>query len=337
MTIPKPPPATIRDVAQRAGVSVATVSRIINETGPVAAETVARVQQAMDDLKYIPKAAARNLSNRKTDTIGLLFTDIHGDFFAPLLSGIESTARAAGYDLLISTAGRGSARLDLPVGPHNTDGLLVFANSVGEMALRRYFELGFPMVLVHQSPPEGMEIPAVTVENKAASRKIVTHLIERHGRRRIVLLQGPADQEDSHWREIGYRQALASCGIALDEGLIAPGDFDRNVATASITRLLQEGIPFDAVFSGDDEAAVGVLAALSAAGVKVPEEVAVAGFDDQRLSAYLNPPLTTVRAPTEQVGCAAAEQLIRLIRTGEAEPLILLSTDLIVRRSCGCE
>ncbi len=336
MTILKTAPATIRDVAQRAGVSVATVSRIINETGPVAAETVARVRQAMEELKYIPKAAARNLSNRKTDTIGLLLTDIHGDFFAPLLSGIEAMSRSAGYDLLISTSSRAPSRLDLPVGPHNTDGLLIFANSVAEVALRRYYELGFPMVLIHQLPPEGMEIPAVTVENKAASCKIVEHLIERHARRRIVLLRGPADQDDSRWREIGYRQALESHGLGLDEQLVAQGDFDRNVAAASIARLLQEGVSFDAVFSGDDESSVGVLAALHEAGVKVPEEVAVVGFDDQRLSSYLNPPLTTVRAPTEQVGHAAAEQLIRLIRTGEAEPTILLPTEMIVRRSCGC-
>jgi LacI family transcriptional regulator len=334
----KPSSVTIFDVAKRAGISPATVSRVLNQTAVVAPETVARVQAAMAELKYVPRTAARNLATRKTNTLGLVLTDIHGDFFVPLLSGIESAAREAGFDLLISASGRPTPRSEFPrsLGAHNTDGLLVFADSLGEAGLTHCYEQGVPMVLIHQTPPGSMDIPCVTVENKAASRKMVEHLIETHGRRRIIFLKGPEGQEDSYWREMGYREALEAYDIPFDPNRVAPGEFDRTVAATSVKQLLTAGLEMDAVFSGDDEAAVGVLEALQAAGKRVPQDVAVVGFDDQRLSAYLIPPLTTVRAPTERVGYEAAQQLVKLIRTGQADLLTLLPTEMIIRRSCGC-
>jgi len=334
----KTPSVTIFDVAKRAGISPATVSRVLNKTALVAPETVSRVQVAMAELQYVPRTAARSLATRKTNTLGLLLTDIHGDFFVPLLSGIETATSEAGFDLLISTSGRPSPRIEFPrsLGGHNTDGLLIFADSLGEDGLVHCYESGLPIVLIHRSPPNSMDIPCVTVENKAASRKIVEHLIQVHGRRRIAFLKGPERQEDSYWREMGYRDALEAQGIPFDPKLVAPGEFDRDVAATSIKHLLAAGVEMDAIFSGDDEAAVGVLEALQTAGKRVPEDVAVVGFDDQRLSAYLVPPLTTVRAPTERVGYEAARQLVKLTRTGQAERLTLLPTEMIIRRSCGC-
>lgn len=329
---------TIFDVAKRAGISPATVSRVLNKTAIVAPETVTRVQVAMTELKYVPRTAARNLATRKTNTLGLLLTDIHGDFFVPLLSGVEAATSEAGFDLLISTSGRPSPRKEFPrsLGGHNTDGLLIFADSLGEDGLAQCYESGLPIVLIHRSPPNSMDIPCVTVENKAASHKIVEHLIQVHGRRRIAFLKGPERQEDSYWRELGYRDALEAHGIPFDPQWVAPGEFDREVAATSVRHLLAAGVEMDAIFSGDDEAAVGVLEALQTAGKRVPEDMAVVGFDDQRLSAYLVPPLTTVRAPTERVGYEAAQQLVKLIRTGQAERLTLLPTEMIIRRSCGC-
>ena len=329
---------TIIDVAKRAGVSVATVSRVLNNSAIVTSETVARVQDAITELHYVPRTAARNLAARKTNTLGLLLSDIHGDFFAPLLSGIEAATSEAGFDLLISTSGRPTPRIEFPrsLGAHNTDGLLIFADSLGETGLAYCYELGFPMVLIHRSPPSLMDIPCVTVENKAASRKIVEHLIKAHGRRRIAFLRGPEGHEDSYWRETGYREALEAHDIPFEPCLVAPGEFNRDAAAASVKDLLAAGIEMDAIFSGDDEAAVGVLDALQKAGKRVPEDIAVVGFDDQRLSAYLMPPLSTVRAPTERVGYQATQQLVKLIRTGQADRLTLLPTEMIIRRSCGC-
>jgi DNA-binding LacI/PurR family transcriptional regulator len=329
---------TIRDVAKRAGISVATISRYINKTAPVSDEVSERIRDAMTELKFIPHINAQRLATSKTHTLGMLVTEMHGDFFSPMFSGIEKVASEAGFDLLISSSARSGSHQEFPspLGPHNTDGILVFWDSLSEAGIRRTYELGFPVVLIHQTSPDGLNIPCVTVENKAASKRIVDHLIETHGRQRIVFMRGPENNEDSFWRETGYRQALEMHGIPFDPQLVLAGDFERTVAQASLEKFLAAGTPFDAVFSGDDESAVGVLTALHAAGKRIPEDVSVVGFDDQRMSAYLNPPLTTVRAPTEEVGRMAAQQLVKLIRTSHAEELVLLPTEIIFRRSCGC-
>ena len=331
-------PPSIDDVAKLAGVSISTVSRVVNRNVPVSEEVVTRVEAAMKQLNYVPRVAARNLATRRTNTVGLLLSDLLGDFFPPLLNGIETMVRENGLDLLISTAGRQGPYDQLPrsLGNHNTDGLLVFSGSLTNEGVEHAHSSGLPLVLIHQSPPAGLNIPCVTVENKAASHKIVEHLIVTHRRRRIALLRGPRDNGDAHWREMGYREALAAHNIDFDPALAGAGEFERDVARATIDSMLTSGATFDAVYTGDDEAAVGALVALEAHGIRVPEDVSVVGFDDQRLAAILHPPLTTVRAPTEQVGAEAARQLIRLIRTGSADPLTLLPTEIIFRRSCGC-
>jgi LacI family transcriptional regulator len=331
-------PPGIDDVARRAKVSISTVSRVINGSAPVSPEIAARVEAALRELNYTPRVAARNLATRRTNTIGVLLSEVLGDFFQPLLTGIETVARENGYEILISLTGVTQPQDDRvrPFGLHNTDGLLIFAGSLTPAGIAQAHATGLPLVLIHQSPPAGLNIPCVTVENKAASRKIVEHLIVTHRRRRIVLLRGPDDNEDARWRELGYREALAAHNLAVDPLLIGAGDFEREVARATIEKMLAAGVPFDAIFTGDDEAAVGVMLALEARGARVPEEVSVVGFDDQRLATILHPPLTTVRAPTEQVGQEAARQLIKLMRTGGADPLTLLPTELVFRRSCGC-
>lgn len=337
MTKNKPSSITIRDVAHQAGVSVATVSRYINQNAPISPEVAARLQEVMEELNYVPHAGARKLATNKTQTIGLVLSDISGDFFAPLLNGIEAGTSEYGFDLLISSTRQLERRKgQLPIGPHNVDGLLIFTDSLDAEDLKQFYARHFPMVMIHQTPPEALHIPCVTVENKAASNKLVTHLIEEHGKRKIVFVSGPEQQEDSFWRETGYREALAAHGIRFDPDLVIPGDFDRNVAVVSTQKLIESGISFDAIFSADDDSAIGVLTALHNAGRKVPEEVAVVGFDDQRMSPYLTPPLTTVRAPTEEVGHQAVVQLIKLIQGQKAALLTLLPTEIVIRCSCGC-
>jgi DNA-binding LacI/PurR family transcriptional regulator len=327
---------TIRDVAQAAGVSVATVSRFINQTGQIAEETRIRVQRTMDELHYVPSVSARNLATNRTNTIGLVLTEIVGEFFTPMLEGIEKVTSAANFNLLISTSSRPQSDSHLAMGPKNTDGLLIFLDSITPAELNSLYAAEFPIVLIYQSPPPGMKIPCVTIENKAASRRIMDHLIEVHGRKRIVFLRGPEGNEDSYWRETGYEQSLLAHQIQPDPALIGIGEYDREVAKRSIQKMLAEGVQFDAIFSSDDESAIGVYAALQEADLRIPEDIPVVGFDDQLLSSYIHPSLTTIHAPTREVGQEAARQLISLIRTGSVVPLTLLPTELIIRESCGC-
>jgi LacI family transcriptional regulator len=331
---------TIRDVARKADVSVATVSRYINRNAPVSSEVAERLHQVMTEMRYVPHAAARNLASRKTHVVGLLLNNLHNDFFVPLLNGVEAVIRSKGYNLIIATYHASSRNgTPPPIGPHNTDGLLVFSDGLVDDDLINLNGRGFPMVLVHRTSPPSVSIPSVTVENTEITHKLVEHLIQVHGKRRIMFLRGPASQEDSMRREAGYKSALQANGIPLDEALVLNGEFERDVAYQSMHEFLRNGkrVAFDAVFTGDDDAAIGVLRALHQHHIRVPEDVAVTGFDDLGFAPFLNPPLTTVRAPTEAVGRIATERLFDLLEHGPSDEGLILPTEIIFRRSCGCQ
>jgi LacI family transcriptional regulator len=333
-----PAPPTISDVARRAGVSIATVSRVLNGSTPVAEKTAARVASAIGELAFVPRAAARGLASHRTHTLGLVLPEIGREFFLPLLRGIEAEARCAGFDLLIETTRTpDTARRSLGgLGAHNTDGLIIFTDSVETAELSRLHQKGLPMVLLHQTPPEGANIPVITIDNKSGAEKLVDHLIDTHGCRRIAFLRGPAGNEDSDWRERGYRAALKRHGIPFDPMLIAYGRYDASEAQAAVEQWLVDGLQVDAVFAGDDDAASGVLAALRSAGRNVPGDLAVVGFDDVSVSRYLTPSLTTVRSPIEQVGRKSVLQLVKAIRGEATDSITLLPTELVIRESCGC-
>ena len=208
---------TIRDVARQADVSVATVSRYITQNAPVSPEVADRLDKVMTELRYVPHAAARHLASRKTRVVGLLLNNLHNDFFVPLLNGVEAVVRHKGYNLIVATYHANSREhTQPPIGPHNTDGLLVFSDGLVDEDLVALSAKGFPMVLVHRTPPPQVLIPSVTVENIEITRQLVDHLINVHGKRRILFLRGPIHQEDSIRREMGYKSALQVNGIPVD-------------------------------------------------------------------------------------------------------------------------
>jgi LacI family transcriptional regulator len=332
-------PPTIADVARKANVSIATVSRVLNASTPVIEETAERVRAAIAELNYSPRPAARGLARRRTDTIGLVLPEISGAFFSPMLRGIEAGVREADFDLLISATRplRPNGVSHRALGEHNTDGLIIFPEGMTESEIRHLHGLGFPLVLMHLPPPDGLSIPIVTVENKSGAQALIEHLINIHGRQKIAFLRGPDGHEDSKWRERGYREALQAHDIPFDPQLVGKGEFSGELARDTVLNWLSKGIEFDAIFCGDDEAASGAMQALRESGKCIPEDVAVVGFDDISFSKYLNPPLTTVRAPTERVGLEAVRQLIKLIQHGSTDAEVLLPTEMVIRQSCGCK
>jgi DNA-binding LacI/PurR family transcriptional regulator len=294
----------------------------------------------MGKLRYVPHAAARHLASRKTRVIGLLLNNLHNDFFVPLLNGVEAVVRKKGYNLIVATYHANSRETSQPpIGPHNTDGLLVFSDGLVDDDLANLNGSGFPMVLVHRTPPPTVSIPSVTVENIEVTRQLIEHLIQVHGRKRILFLRGPIDQEDSVRRETGYRAALQANGIVIDENLIIAGEFERDIAYQAMNQVLGNGshIAFDAIFTGDDDAAIGVLKSLHEHSLRVPEDVSVIGFDDLGFASFLNPPLTTVRAPTERVGQIATQRLFDILDSQPSDDVLVLPTEIIYRRSCGCQ
>ena len=197
------------------------------------------------------------------------------------------------------------------------------------------YETQFPIVLLHQTPPAPLNIPVVSYENKESARKLVEHLIQVHGYRRIAYLKGRESQEDGYWRELGYRKALEENDIVFDPQLVGRG-MDAEEAEKTVSQWLAEGVEMEAIFAVDDDKAMAVMHALQIAGRRVPEDIAVVGFDDSHVPYYPMTPLTTVRAPIEDAGREGVNQLMKLINTGHADPLTLLPTELVIRRTCGC-
>jgi len=332
------PSITIRDVAKRAGVSIATVSRYINKTAPVSQEVGEVIQISMQELQFIPNSAAVKLAKKEYYTIGLLLSDIKGDYFSVLMSEIEREARKAGFDTLISINRETNKTTThaFPIGPQNTDGIIIFADSASDNDLKYFYFNSYPVVLICRSSPPEISIPSVMIENLSATKNILRHLIEVHQRRKIVYLRGSPMHEDSLAREKGYRMVLAEKNIPYNSSLVVDGDFDRDTAYASMKKLIKRNVPFDAVFASDDEAAVGAMAALNEEGFDIPKQVSVVGFDDQSTARFLNPPLTTVHAPFQEVSQKAVEILLKQINHQSVELSTILPSELIIRHSCGC-
>lgn len=330
---------TIRDIAREADVSVATVSRYLNQNAFVSSSLADRIQQVMDRLDYVPQATARQLATSRTNTIGLLVPNMHNNFFAALLAGIEQEVSKHEYNLLIATGSIDQNRTNqLSLGSHNTDGLLVFADSLTDEQIAQLHARQLPMVLIHKTSSVELDIPTVTIENKSATRNLINHLIQVHGHRRILLVRGSEYQEDSYWREVGFKDALADHGIPFDEALAIRGSFDRDIAYNALKTFLDDPNhpEFDAIFSGDDDAAIGIYDALKENGLNIPEDVSVVGFDDTQIAPFLTPPLTTVIAPTEEVGRSAVKQLLCLLDGRKPVPVTLHATEIVLRQSCGC-
>lgn len=331
---------TVQDVAKYAGVSTATVSRVLNKANNVRPQTVICVQNAIDELGYVLDTSAQALSSssNKTGNIGIILPAISSMFMLTLVESINLCTIAHDYNLLtFSTIEQASIRdgVPLPLNENNTDGLLVFAGQVDEKTLIHFYRRQFPIVLLYNLPPEDTEIPSILIENRNGARMLVEHLIKNCGRSRIAFMAGPPDNHDSYWREQGYREALAANSIPLDPQLIGVGSFHDWTAKEQAERWLADGVNMDAIFAGDDTAAMATIGALQKAGKRVPEDIAVVGFNNDTLSQYTNPPLTTVDVPTTEIGKTAVKQLFHLINGEPVDQIPPFKTDLLIRQSCG--
>jgi len=332
-----PRPATIEDVAALAGVSIATVSRVMNGSSAVAYATKERVGRAIAALGFHPRASARSLAKGRAMVFGLLVPEISGDFFVPMLRGIESVAAERGYGLMIGTVACGGLGLASSM-IEAVDGVLLFADCADDETVAVCSAQGKASVLLYRSPPPGTALSSVTIENEAGAFAAVTHLIDTHGSHRPLLVAGPSGNHDAEDRERGYRAALSARSLVPDPGLRVEGGFSRDQAREAVARALRGGPAFDAVFAADDGSAFGVMEALAEAGLRVGIDIPVMGFDDVAAAALARPGLSTVRAPTQRLGRVAAELLLDEIdgRSARSKTRIILPTELVIRGSCGC-
>jgi LacI family transcriptional regulator len=325
---------TIKDVAKAAHVSVATVSRALNGHSNVTEEVRRRVFAVANDLRYSPHAAARSLSSRRTQTIGVVLPDLYGEFFSELVRGIDVVAREHGLHLLVSSyhghpEEQGAA---LRTMRGRVDGLLVMSPYVAtSSALDDGLSSSLPVVLINTRNAAGNAV-ALGVDNYGGAVAMVEHLVGI-GHRRIALISGPTDNFDAHERLRGYRDALARLLPGVDEWVL-PGDFDEASGHRAGLELLASPERPDAVFAANDMMALGCLFAFAQAGVRVPDEIALAGFDDIPLARYVHPSLTTMRVNIAELGGRAARMLLAQLGDAVAMPRHdALVPQLIVRES----
>lgn len=341
---------TIYDVAERAGVSIATVSRVLNGHDNMRPDTRQRVLDAVRDLRFVPNSAARGLSQGLKRVVGIVFDGVPATdrllgveeeallYNDSVLRGAEASAQHLGYSLLLHFS-RGD-----PPAPEQAinslagkvDGLILLDRVIAERKVAPIARR-LPTVLLAGS---GRTRSAVTVrtDNEGATTDVVGHLIERHGYRRLAFMSGLSGSPDSVARASAFERAVASLGAEAEPLGEWAADWTSGGAVQVMRSRLEAGSPPQAIVCANDQMAIGVMHALSLANLRIPEEVAVVGFDDIPVARHLTPALTSVRQPSRHLGVTAVEVLVGMVEGRQPEKRdIVLPTALQIRRSCGCD
>lgn len=327
--------ATIEEVAAAAGVSRSTVSRVVNGSTAVSPAALAAVERAIADLNYVPNRAARSLASRATMAIALVVpedtTRFFGDpFFAAVVSGINARLSRSDYVLnLIIASDDPRDKTAAYVRSGAVDGAVIVSHHTSDTFIDR-IATSVPVVYGGRPVREREHDYYVDVDNVAGARQATEYLLGK-GHRRIATIAGPLSMPAGVDRVTGYREALREAG--LEPVAIEDGDFTADAGAAAMRRILDSGVEFDALFCASDLMARGALATLARAGIRVPEDVAIVGFDDSPVATAIQPNLTTVRQPSRGQGEKMADVLLSLLSGGQPDRVTVLDTELVVRDS----
>lgn len=329
--------STLRDVARRARVSVATAARALGGYGYVSPRTRQRVLRAAQALDYHPNEIARSMVRGRTQTIAVIVSDNANPFFAAVVRGIEDAVRSSGYALVLCNADEDpdkEATYLRMVRQRRVDGVILSPSGGPPELVRNLVRRGMPLVQVDRRI-EDLEADAVVVDSRAGVRAAVEHLV-RLGHRRIGLISGPRRLYTGRERLEGFLEALQDAGIRPDARWILEGDFKAPSGYALVRRLLEVQPRPTALFVANNLMTIGALLGLKEAGVRIPEEMAVVGFDDMEWAPILTPPLTAVAQPAYDLGVAAGRLLLRRLEDPGAPPqVVAFQPKLVVRESCG--
>jgi LacI family transcriptional regulator len=325
---------TIRDVAKAANVSISTISHVINETRYVSPDTRERVLAAMKQLNYQHNRVASSLRNRKTHTIGVLLPNSANPYFAEILAGIESACFEQDYHIIMGNANddpeREQSYLKVLLS-RQVDGILLISTGAFDDSIHLLRENKTPVVMVDRST-ELTPVDEIFTDNQGGGYLAAAHLLAL-GHRRIGCVTGPSFLTPSAARVQGYRDAFAAAGQNLKEEWIVTGDFQHEGGYMAAQKLLALGDMPTAVFVCNDLMAVGVIAALQEAGLRVPQDVSVIGYDNIPLASYSNPRLTTIAQPARELGYLAVERLLErlddpnVVARHEMLPVMLIERD----------
>lgn len=324
---------SIKDIARVAGVSHSTVSRALRNSPLIPESTARRIQQIAQERGYSASAAARSLVTRRTQIIGVVVTSIADPFNGEVVQGLEEVANANGYSVILATS-QAEPERELAVvrsfRERRVDGIVVASSRVGSLYLNLLGEMQIPIVLLNNQSP-GEFAHAVTIDNVDGAFRATNHLIDL-GHTRIAYVGDRFGRESDYERLKGFRKALTQAGLALAPELIAAGDGKSGGAREAASRLFEEAAP-TAVFCYNDMSAIGVLDAAATAGLSVPLDVSIVGFDDLFFSKHIQPPLTTVRQPKTEMGRYAMTQLLALVAGEQTGGTTLVKGELVIRES----
>lgn len=324
----------IQDVARAAGVSVSTVSRVLNGREDVAAETYERITQIINELGYSSSLAAKSMRSQRTDVIGVVIFDLSNPFCMEVVRGIEQVVQAQAYDLMIYTSNSANHRDDpawerkvvTQLSGSLVDGIIVVTPTTNN------FPTNHPLVII--DPCDVGNFPAVIATNRTGACAATTYLISL-GHRRIGLIGGTPSLLSARQRQAGYEEALEQAGLSMLDELCVQGDYSRQTALIGARQLLTMASPPTAILAANDQSAFAVLEVAHTLGIRVPEALSVIGFDNTAESAYSDPPLTTVDQSIVQMGSQAAKLLMQRIEGQTVENrLYELPTQLVIRQSC---
>jgi LacI family transcriptional regulator len=326
----------IVDVAAIAGVSPATVSRVLNQSSIVTSKTKAKVMSAIEELGYHPNAAAKNLRSQKTLTIGVIVPDINAAYFSEVIKGIENMAYANKYKVIICDAQNQKERevdyLNLLMN-RTIDGVILIASLLTNEEISKISDKGYSIAVVGRYI-EHNKIPCIYTDNVKFSKEVINHLVEQ-GHREIVFLSGYAEAIDSYERLEGYLKTLSENHIPFRPELIENGNFNEDGGYDAMKRLFDKKLTFTAVFAANDEMALGVYKACAEYHIRIPEQLAVVGVDNHRISKYISPALSTVNQPKYAMGALILEKLIDQMNENQHadKRTFKVDSELIIRNS----
>jgi len=324
----------IQEVARRARVSTATVSRTINNPSLVDPKTAKRVWKAIEELRYFPNSQARSLVSGRSRILGLIVSDITNPFFPELIKGFEDVAIRHGYEILISSTNYDSARMAICVRrmlERKVEGVAIMTSEMDKHLVDQFTHRNVPMVFLDVGPP-GDRISNILVDYAMGINEAVKHLLSL-GHRRIGFIGGPAGLKSARIRRIAFLRSLGHHGIDRDARLVEASDHTVDGGLAAMTRMLDSKCAPTAVLASNDLTAIGMMRAVRRAGLVVPRDISVVGFDDIRLAEFTEPPLTTVRLSRRDLADRAFDALLSELEGKPRPPETKVETHLIVRET----
>ncbi len=336
---------TIYAVAKRCGVSTTTVSRVMQDESFGSARTRQLVLRVASELGWVPNGAAQGLASRRAGIVGLLFPDLGlpaaAEEESPLyvdqvIRGAERTAASMGQAVLIAAVKASGGKSLAHSVAGKVDGLVIMSRSLSDKEIATISKT-VPVVLL-ANKPGSRSYDQVSVDNRTGVRDVTSHLIDRHSYTSLAFVAGPHGSPDSAERFLGFCEAMQTAGLPVPEVPAAEGNFTEVGGKQAMRHLLQQGEVPRAIVFGNDEMAIGALTVLQDSSLRVPEDVAITGFDDIAVARHLHPPLTTVKQPMRELGEQAVSLLFaRLQEPRSSRKSVYLSTELVVRASCGCQ